>query len=354
MNIRIMTCVLCSMSRPYGSASTLEQRRRQAVQAVQAGDSVKDVARIIGVNPRSIQRWLTLAQIPDGLAAKPHPGPATRLSLAQLQELEQLLCQGAQAHGWLNQLWTTQRIADLIHRHFGVLLHHDHVGRFLRQRLKWSPQKPRRRARERDEDAIAHWKSITFAEIVEAAAERDAHVVFLDESGFMLTPTVRRTWAPQGQTPLLKCWDRRDRLSAISCITVSPHRARLNFYFMLLPDNTNVTADHMVAFLRQLKKQLGSPFTVIWDGSKIHSRSRLVKEYLAKHPEIKAETLPSYAPELNPDEGVWGWTKYGRLANLAASTTLDLRRRLQEEFAELRNNRQLLDSFIQEANLCAA
>jgi transposase len=342
------------MSRPYGSASALEQRRRQAVQAVQVGDSVKDVARINGVNPRSLYRWLELAEKPDGLAAKPHPGPATRLSLAQQRQLDQMLRQGAQAHGWSNQLWTTQRIAELIHRHFSVSLHHDHVGRFLRQRLKWSPQKPRRRARERNEKAIAHWKSTTFPDIVQAAGERGAHVVFLDESGFMLTPTVRRTWAPLGETPLLSCWDRRDRLSAISCVTVSPQRARLNFFFTLLPDNTNVTAEDIVAFLRQLKEQLGGAFTVIWDGAPIHSRSRLVKAYLAEHPEIVAETLQSYAPELNPDEGVWGWTKYGRLANLAASNTLELRRRIREEFAVLRDDHQLLNSFLQEADLCSA
>jgi transposase len=276
------------------------------------------------------------------------------LSVSQQQELEQLLLQGAQAHGWPNQLWTTQRIADLILRKFNVSLHHDHVGRFLRERLRWSPQKPRRRARERDEDAIQHWKSVTFPEILEAAAERDAHVVFLDESGFMLTPTVRRTWAPQGQTPLLSCWDRRDRLSAISCITVSPRRARSNFYFTLLPDNTNAKAQDIVAFLRELKHQLGGPFTVIWDGSRIHSRSKLVKEYLSKHPEIVAETLPGYAPELNPDEGVWGWTKYGRLANLAATNTNELRQRIETEFARLSVERHLLDSFVQEADLCCA
>ena len=332
----------------------MELRRRQAIQAVQAGDSVKDVARINGVQPRSIYRWLLLAEEPDGLAAKAHPGPATRLSLQQQQELEQLLRQGAKAHGWPNELWTTQRIADLIRRHFGISLHHDHVGRFLHTRLKWSPQKPRRRARERDEEAIAQWKRDTFPTILEAACERDAHVVFLDESGFMLTPTVRRTWAPQGDTPLLSCWDRRDRLSAISCITVSPQQARLNFYFTLLPDNTNATAEHTVDFLRQLKSQLGGPFTVIWDGSKIHSRARLVKEYLAKHPEIVAETLPSYAPELNPDEGVWGWTKYGKLANLAAANTRELRSRIEGEFAVLRATPELLNSFIKEADLCSA
>jgi transposase len=342
------------MSRPYGSASTLEQRRCQAVQSVEKGDKVKDVARIIGVNPRSIYRWLQLSKQPDGLASKPHLGPATRLSLTQQQQLEQMLREGAQAHGWPNQLWTTQRIADLIQRTFGVSLHHDHVGRFLRQRLKWTPQKPRRRARERDEKAIAAWKSDVFPDILEAASRRDAHVVFLDESGFMLTPTVRRTWAPQGETPLLKCWDRRDRLSSISCITLSPQRCRPNFYFTLLPDNTNVNAEHIVDFLRDLKSQLAGPFTVIWDGSNLHSRSRLVKAYLAKHPEIVAETLPSYAPELNPDEGVWGWTKYGRLANLAASNTQDLRQRIHQEFAVLKKNRQLLNSFVQEADLCAA
>jgi transposase len=341
------------MSRPVGSASALEQRRRQAIIAVQKGDQVKDVARIIGVHPRSIYRWLNLSQHRDGLAAKPHPGPAERLSSAQLSQLEQMLRQGAQAHGWPNQLWTTQRIADLIRQQFGIAYHHDHVGRFLRRRLKWSPQKPRRRARERDEKAIADWKRDTFPEILEAASKRNAHLVFLDESGFMLTPTVRRTWAPQGETPLLSCWDRRDRLSAISCITVSPQRARLNFYFTLLPDNTNAKAKDTVNFLRQLKKQLGA-FTVIWDGSRIHSRSRLVKAYLAKHPEVVAETLPSYAPEANPDEGVWGWTKYGRLANLAAANTADLRQRLHQEFAVLKTDPELLNAFIHEADLCTA
>jgi transposase len=321
---------------------------------VRTGNSVKDVARIMGVGARSVYRWLEVAQKPDGLVAKPHPGPATRLSLRQQQELEQMLRAGAKAHGWPNELWTTQRISNLIHRHFGVSLHHDHVGRFLRTRLKWSPQKPRRRARERDEDAIAKWKRDTFPDILEAAGNRGAHVVFLDESGFMLTPTVRRTWAPQGDTPLLSCWDRRDRLSAISCITVSPQRVRLNLFFTLLPDNTNVNAQHVVDFLRQLKRQLRGPFTVIWDGAQIHRRAKIVKAYLAEHPEIVEETLPGYAPELNPDEGVWGWTKYGRLANLAAANTTELRSKIQEEFATLHKDHRLLNSFVQEADLCSA
>jgi transposase len=273
------------------------------------------------------------------------------LSQEQQRQLAFLLQQGAETHGWPNRLWTTRRIATLIQRHFGIGLHHDHVGRFLRQRLGWTPQKPRRQARERDETAILYWQYSKFPRIARRARERNAHLVFLDESGFMLTPTVRRTWAPRGRTPILSCWDRRDRLSAISCITVSPQARRLNLYFDLLPDNSNVQAENIVAFLRQLKMQLPGPFTVLWDGSRIHSKSGVVQAYLSEHPEIQVETLPPYAPELNPDEGVWGWSKYGRLANLAASNTDELRNHVAEELVALKDNRGMLASLIAQTGL---
>ena len=322
--------------------------------AVQKGDKVKDVARIIGVHQRTLFRWLELSRTPKGLAAKPHPGPATRLNRQQQRQLERMLLQGAKAHGWPNELWTTCRIAELIRRTFDVSLHHDHVGRFLHRVLHWSPQKPSKRARERDEKAIKRWQRDEFPRIIEEAAKRDAHLVFLDESGFFLTPTVRRTWGPTGHTPDLPCADRRDRISAISGITLSPQRLRLNFSFTLLPDNKNAKARDVVEFLRRLKRQLGGPFTVLWDGSNTHSRARVVKAYLAKHPEIVAETLPAYAPEINPDENVWSWAKYGRLANLAARNTHELRQCIESELSTLKTEPRLLDAFIQDAELCLA
>src|SRR5579864_3552496 len=122
------------MSRPFGTAAELERRRVQAVQVVRDGESPTAVARILGVHRSSVFRWLRLDQQADGLAAKPHCGPATRLSPEQHNRLTALLLEGAKAHGWSNNLWTTARVAELIRRHFGVLFHHDHVGRFLRQR----------------------------------------------------------------------------------------------------------------------------------------------------------------------------------------------------------------------------
>jgi transposase len=339
------------MSRPFGSAAALEQRRRQAVKAVTQGERVEDVARIFGVRRCSVYRWLGLAQQPQGLAAKPHLGPMPLLAHREQRLLEELLLQGPQAHGWENHLWTTQRVGVVIERHFGVRLHHDHVGRFLHQRLRWSPQKPRRRARERNEAAIAHWKRYRFPHIARAARRRGAHLVFLDESGFQLTPCRRQTWAPTGNTPDLPCWDRRDRISAISAITVSPRQRRRNLYFELLPDNRTARADNIVDFLRQLRVHLGSRFTVVWDGGRIHSKSLLVRAFLAKHPGIVVETLPAYAPELNPDEGVWGWTKYGRLSNLAANDTKELRSKVSGELLELKSRPHLLGSMIQETGL---
>lgn len=337
------------MSRPLGSAAELERRRQRAVQAVRRGESPEAVARVFGVNRSSVYRWLRQARSPDGLAARPHSGPAPRLSPEQHRRLVPLLLQGAKAHGWTTELWTTARVAELIRRHFGIAFHHDHVGRFLRARLGWTPQKPRRQARERNEEAIAYWQKVRFPRIAQKARRRHAHLVFLDESGYMLTPTVRRTWAPRGSKPLLRCWDRRDRLSAISGITVSPKAARLNLRFALLPHN--VHGEDVVDFLRQLKKQIRGPLTVLWDGSQVHRRSKVVQAYLAEHPEIVTEDLPAYAPELNPDELVWGWTKHSRLANLAAQHTDELAERVVDELSAVQQDPHLLAAFLKKTKL---
>jgi transposase len=340
------------MSRPIGTQAELERRRRLAVERVNRGERPTVVARILGVNRNSLFRWRQAAARGgvEALAAVPQHGPKPRLADAQMRELERLLRQGAAAHGWANGLWTTARVAELIRRHFGVTFHPDHVGRFLRQRLNWSPQKPRRRARERDEAEIEHWKAVTFPRIVRNTFERDAHLVFLDESGYQLTPCLRRTWAPRGQTPILDAWDRRDRISAISSITVSPRTHKLNLYFDLLPANKNVHAEDVVAYLRRLQETLPGPMTVIWDRHKIHSRSTVVKKHLAQHPDLIVEDFPGYTPELNPDEAVWGWSK-NRSANLAADDTRRLSDHVAEQLIELKFRPDLLASFIKQTYL---
>src|SRR6202041_450867 len=181
------------------------------------------------------------------------------LSDAQLAELEVLLRKGAPAHGWPTDLWTADRVARLIQRHFQVTFHPEHVRKILRDRLGWTSQKPQRRARERNDKEVERWRGDEFPRIVRDAWRRQAHLVFLDESGFQLTPTVRRTLAPRGETPIHHCWDRRDRIAAISCVTVSPRQGRPGLYFQLLAPNTTVHAPNVVDFLRHLHRHLPGP-----------------------------------------------------------------------------------------------
>jgi transposase len=151
-------------------------------------------------------------------------------------------------------------------------------------------------------------------------------------------------------TPILPVATKRDRISAISCITLSPRRYLPGLYFELLPTNENATARHVVDFLRQLHEALPR-LTVIWDGSGIHSKARLVKEFLAANPTIVAETFPGYMPDLNPDEGVWGYTKYGRLPNFAPATAQELHDRVDAELQELKRQAYFLYRFIEHTDL---
>jgi transposase len=340
--------------RPKGTAAELERRRRRAVELVERGESPTVVARILGVLVTSVHRWRRLARQPHGLDAKPTPGPTTRLSDEQLHQLEQLLLQGAKAHGWHNELWTADRVARLVRQRFGISYHPEHIRKILKQRLQWTSQKPKRKARERNDKEVERWKDDELPRLLREAWKRQAHVVFLDESGFSLTPSVRRTLAPRGKTPVLECYDRRDKFSAISGVTLSPLAGRPGLYFQLLPLNKTFHAAAVVAFLKELRQQLRGPFTVVWDRHGIHSKSLLVKAFLAQHSDIVAEDFPGYMPDLNPDESVWGWTKYGRLSNLAAWNADELWDHVMSALIELKFQPQLLQAFLRNAGIPVA
>ncbi len=147
------------MARLKGSADLLEDRRRRALALWDTGLSLNEVGRRIGCAPSSVMRWLRARRRggSNALRVRFSPGRPLKLGLSQRRRLLKLLLQGARAHGYRTQLWTTARIAEVIRREFGVHYHRDHVGRLLHS-LNWSPQKPETRALERDERAIERWK----------------------------------------------------------------------------------------------------------------------------------------------------------------------------------------------------
>src|SRR3954452_11828717 len=335
--------------RPKGTAAELERRRRRAVQLLEQGEAPAVVARILGVTRPSLHRWRRLARQGHGLDAKPVSGAKRRLTDPQRKQLEALLDKGAPAHGFPNELWTAARVAQLIHRHFGVKYHPDYVLRLLR-RLGWTCHKPQRRARERNDKEVERWKADEFPRILREAWRRKAHVAFLDESGFMLMPLVRRTLARRGQRVFLRCSARHDRISAISCVTLSPRAMHVGLYFGFLIDE-NFHGEEVVEFLKYLIRQVPGEWTVVWDRNNIHGKSKAVKAWLAEHPEVVVEAFPDHDPDGNPDEWVWSWAKYGKLCNLCPQDVNDLFDAVLDAMKELKGKPCLLASFVMEAGV---
>src|SRR5262245_31571278 len=260
--------------RTKGTAAELERRRRRAVELLEQGEAPALVARILGVTRPSLHRWRRMARQGIGLAAKPAPGARRRLTDSQFLELERLLDKGAPAHGFPNELWTSARVAQVIQRHFGVKYHPDYVRRLLRRRLAWTSHKPQVRARQRNDKEVERWKADEFPRILREAWRRGAHLAFLDESGFLLTPLVRRTLAARGQRVAMRCSAKHDRVSAISCVTLSPQARHVGLYFGRWI-NHNVHGEEVVEFLRYLtRQQLPGEWTVVWDRNNIHGRSK--------------------------------------------------------------------------------
>jgi transposase len=169
----------------------------------------------------------------------------------------------------------------------------------------------------------------------------------------MLQPLVRRTWALRGCTPIIRCWDRRDRLSVIAAILVPPSRRRheLSAVFRIHP--RNIRTDESLAFLRALDRHIRGPLIVVQDRLNVHKAA--VRRWLATRPvdapRVMIEWLPAYAPELNPVEQIWNHGKRGTLANAAPQDAQELRARVRRVLTHQRCRPNLLASFLDHARL---
>ena len=162
----------------------------------------------------------------------------------------------------------------------------------------------------------------------------------------MRQPTVRRPWAPRGQTPILKSDDRHDRLSAISALTVSPKRRRLGLYLDIL--DHNVKADDFEVFVERRLRRIRRPIILVIDRHSVHRSA--AKRLLARYPKrLRVEWLPAYAPELNPAEQVWNRTQYTDLAHFAPDDVPHLGRSVNGSLQRTRSQQTPLRSFLNHA-----
>ena len=179
------------------------------------------------------------------------------------------------------------------------------------------------------------------------AARLGAHIVFVDESGFLLMPNVLKTWAPRGQTPIHRHHYRRDKVSVISGISVSPVRHRLGLYYQLWLNN--IGHGEVCVFLRHLLRYLRGHVIVLLDNSSTHKGEPL-RELSRRHSRLHLEYFPPYAPELNPDEGVWSLTKRS-MANGRPDDVEKLISELVESLEDVRQSQTKLRGCISQSDL---
>lgn len=160
--------------------------------------------------------------------------------------------------------------------------------------------------------------------------------MFVDQSSFYLLPTVVRTYAPVGQTPILHEKLTRDHLSAMSGITLAGK-------LLMVEQERAFKGEDVVRFLKHTLGQIPGKLLIVWDGSPIH-RSKVVKEFVkgGAADRIRLEQLPGYAPDLNPDEGIWKHLKYTELKNLCCQNLAELRVELRKAKERLRHKKHVI------------
>ena len=185
------------------------------------------------------------------------------------------------------------------------------------------------------------------------ARRLNATIVFYDESGFMLRPLVRRSWSPRGVTPIIRCWDRRDRLSVIGGILVPPSRERHRLSALFRIHAKNIKTPEALEFLRAVDRHVPGSKIVVQDRLNVHRAAarRWLAGRPADAPPVMVEWLPSYAPELNPAEQLWNNGKRVDLANLAPADRDDLRRHVRRSMTRQRYRPSLLAAAFDHAGL---
>lgn len=321
-------------------------RRLRALSLQQGGWYQRDIADAFGVSEVSVSRWMARARRdgPAALLARPSPGHPPKLSAAQKNLIPEFLWHGPEAYGFRGEVWTCARIAEVIGEEVGVRYHKDHVSRLLKE-LRWTPQVPITRALQRDEFAIRCWREEVWPALRAQASRERRVLVFADESGFYLLPGLVRTYAPEGQTPVIRNRLTRDHLSVMGGMTPAG-----KVYTLARQDSLNGL--HSIEFLQHLLRVAGKRLLIIWDGSPIHRRAE-VKEFVAgTHGRIWVEALPGYAPDLNPwDEGGWHHLKHVQMRNLPCRDLEELHEEFHLAFNRLRQRPRLIKSFFAQAGL---
>lgn len=273
--------------------------RRQVVLAVRKGMKQTEAATVFGMSLRFVQKACATAR-ERGLRGLRSDGRGRPMGAAKLGAAEQARIYKLVVGKMPDQLqlpfylWTRQAVRDLVIREFGLTLSLTTIGRYLRA---WgmTPQKPVKRAYERNDEAIAQWCSQTYPALARRAKREGAQIYWGDEMGLRSDHVAGTSFAPAGQTPVVRATGKRFGCNMISALT---NRGAMAFMVFEGKFNNDVFID----FMRRLLKQSTGKIILIVDGHPVH-RSAAARDFVSRHStRLELVILPGYCPELNPDE----------------------------------------------------
>lgn len=330
--------------RPKGTANELANRRRLAVQRVRDGYSVTAVAAFLGVNERSVFRWLAAARDYGdraGLNPKPHIGPKPRLDIEQQCRVVDWLDEPPSRHGFVTQLWTAPRIALLIERHFGVGYHPRYLNQWLKLRGV-RPLKPSRRAREQDPEKVSQWLTYDWTPLVQEVRLVDGWVVFIDEAGLLMEPLWRRSQARRGHPAELEYAKvHRRKVSLLGALAWQPSTGELRGLSWSIIDGY-FDSPAVASVLGELMRELSGQVRVVWDRGSMHKGAPIKAVKEAHKERLGTVFLPAYTPEANPVERLWSLLKYGKMSNFLPRSVVHLALEAGQRLEEIENDPHLL------------
>jgi transposase len=320
---------------------TSEHIRMLAVRRVlEDKEKPSEVSKSLGLCRTTIYRWLRAYDKGgvDALKSRKAAGPAPKLSEKQrLKVRTWIVGKDPRQYGFDFGLWTRAIIAEMIKKKFGIKLGLTAVGRLL-SGLQITPQKPLRRAYERDSEAVDEWVNKTYPELRKRAKRLGATIFFLDEAGFTSEPNLGRTYGLKGQTPVVRTTGQRQKVSAISAIN-----ARGAFWSNVYTGMLNAT--RFVKFLKDFRRGGRGRVFLVLDRHPSH-RAKVVQKYVEKTMGmLELHFLPPHAPDLNPDELVWQHVKTNGVSKKPLELNESLFERVMTDMSAVKSDPELVKSF---------
>jgi transposase len=328
------------------SLGVKHERRKQVVRMHLQGKGPMEIAALCGLSWPTVRRAIDLYEQGGWKAIKhkvggKRKGQGRRLSADQERALRRMICEKRPEQLKLDfALWTRIAVNELIQREYGLTLSVRSVGNYL-QRWGFTPQKPIKRAYERNPAHIRRWMKEEFPAIARRARSAGGAVHWCDETAIVNTDVRGRSYSPEGRTPVAYAPGARQKLSMISTVTNKGEA-----HWQIIDGNFN--ADRLIEFLEHLLRSTPKKVFLVLDNLRTH-HCKPVKEWFALHAHrIEAFYLPSYAPELNPDERLNASLKHAIRSKVPERTKAKLKHAAEAHMTDVAENPELVKSFFQD------